>query len=85
MFKAKVIVSRVTHLSTLESLEESLLIDNSTTSSVNEAATLLHRVELLLSKELGRVGVERNVERDDIGLLEELIESLAVGDGSLGL
>jgi hypothetical protein len=72
-------------LTALESSEKGLLVDDSSASGVDEHATLLHGAELLLAEEAASVGVEREVEGDDVRGGEELVESRDVGNGAFGL
>lgn len=72
-------------LTALKSSEKGLLVDDSSASGVDEHATLLHGAELLLAEEAASVGVEREVERDDVRSGEELVEGRNVGNGAFGL
>lgn len=72
-------------LAILERLKECFLIDNTSTGGVDEARSLLHLDELVAAEELVGLVVERDVEGDDVGLLEELVQGLAVGDRVGGL
>lgn len=72
-------------LPTLEGTEKRLFVDDTSASGVDEYATLLHGVELLLAEKSTGVGVEGEVERDDIRGSEELVEGGDVGNGAFGL
>jgi hypothetical protein len=67
-------------LAILERLEECLLVNDTSTGSVDKARSLLHLVELLAAEELVGLVVEGDVEGDDVGLREELVQGLAVGN-----
>src|SRR4051812_16523083 len=63
-----------THLATLECIDQRLLVDYATTSGVDQDGSILHLSELFLAKAALGVLVERKIEGDDIGPLEQLLE-----------
>lgn len=68
---------RVTHLAAVKSLNQSLLVDDTSASGVDENRAILHLGELSSAEAVSGVLVERHVERDGVGAGEEVIE---VGD-----
>lgn len=62
----------------VESVDESFLVDDTTTSGVDEDGAVLHLLELGLAERLFGLLVEGKVERDDVGLGEQLLLRLDV-------
>lgn len=67
-----------TQLATVEGLNQGFLIDNTTSSGVDEASTILHGVELGLAEALLGATVKGQVEGDDVGTGKELVQVVDV-------
>lgn len=74
-----------TYLARLQSLDQSVFVDDTTTGGVDEDRVVLHPTKLLLAKLALGVLVQGQVKRDDVGLLEELLEGRDVLAREVGL
>ena len=72
-------------LSTVQSLQKRLLVNDAASRSVDKTRAILHLGKLLLAKALFRLRIQRHVQRDDIGLLQQFVEGLAVRSGEIGI
>lgn len=61
-----------------QSANHGVFIDHFATGCVDDDATPLHRPDLLLAHEVSRIGTQRDMQAEDVRLLEELVHALDV-------
>ena len=75
---------RAAESAALQRREQRLGVDERAASGVDDERAVLHLLDPSAIEEMVRVRVERRVERDDVALLQQLVERNVVGRRSSG-